>query len=80
VHDVTTEAIRARDEDHGRVEAYVTACLERFHGFRIPFLGRRRRREAELALKNFYRHPGTNLYATMKNGTDSYRVAAFQKA
>jgi hypothetical protein len=80
VRDVTAQAIQARDEDHARVEAYVAQCLDRFHGFKIPFVGKRRRREAELALKNFYRHPGTNLYETMKDGTDSYRVVAFQKA
>lgn len=80
VHDVTREAIAARDEDEARVEAYVAQCLARFHGFKIPWLGRRKRREAELALKNFYRHPGTNLYDTMKNGTDSYRVVLAQKA
>jgi SAM-dependent methyltransferase len=79
VHNVTAEAIKARDEDHARVELYVESVLNRFFGFKIPFVGRRRRREAELALKNFYRHPGTNLYDTMVDGTDSYRVAAFQK-
>jgi ubiquinone/menaquinone biosynthesis C-methylase UbiE len=77
--DVTREAIAARDLDHERVEAYVAQCLARFHGFKIPWLGRRKRREAELALKNFYRHPGTNLYDTMRNGTDSYRVVLAQK-
>ncbi|MCC6622962.1 MAG: methyltransferase domain-containing protein [Deltaproteobacteria bacterium] len=79
-HDVTAQAIAARDEDHARVEAYVEQCLERFHGFRIPFIGRRKRREAEQALKNFYRHPGTNLYETMKDGTDSYRVVLAERA
>ena len=79
VHDVTAEAIQARDEDKARVDAYVEQCLSRFGGFKIPFVGKRRRLEAELALKNFYRHPGTNLYATMIDGTDSYRVSAFQK-
>lgn len=78
-HDVTKEAIVARDRDHARVEAYVEQCLGRFHGFKIPFIGRGRRREAELALKNFYRHPGTNLYDTMVDGTDSYRVTLTQK-
>lgn len=79
VHDVTKEAIRARDEDKARVEAYVEQCLSKFHGFKIPFVGKKKRREAELALKNFYRHPGTNLYDTMVNGTDTYRVVLAQK-
>ena len=49
------------------------------HGFRIPFLGKRVRRDTELAMKNFYRHPGTNLYDTMIDGTDSYRVVLVSK-
>ena len=76
---MTQEAIKARDEDRARVDAYVEQCLSRFHGFKIPVVGKRRRMEAELALKNFYRHPGTNLYDTMIARTDTYRVNAFQK-
>jgi len=79
VHDVTKEAILARDQDKARVDAYVEQCLSKFHGFKIPFVGKKKRREAELALKNFYRHPGTNLYDTMINGTDTYRVVLAQK-
>jgi hypothetical protein len=80
VRDVTAEAIAARDLDQARVEAYVEHCLRSFHGFRIPFLGRRRRGEAELAMKNFYRNPGTRLYENMKNRSDTYKVTIFQKA
>ena len=80
VHDVTEHAVVARDEDKGRVAAYVNHCLDRFVGFRIPVLGRRKRDEARLAMENFYRNPGTNLYDTMKNGTDSYKVVLFEKA
>jgi hypothetical protein len=29
---------------------------------------------------HLYRHPGTNLYANMKDGTDSYKVALLRKA
>jgi len=79
VHDVTTEAVRARDLDQNRTEAYVRACLDKFYGFKIPVLGKKRAFQAEQALKNFYRHPGTNLYENMVNGTDSYRVVLFQK-
>ncbi|MFT5458814.1 MAG: SAM-dependent methyltransferase, partial [Myxococcota bacterium] len=79
VHDVTEEAVRARQLDEARVDVYVEQCLARFHGFKIPVLGKKRRRQAELALKNFYRHPGTRLYEKMTDGTDSYRVALFQK-
>lgn len=79
VRDVTKEAVVARDQDKERVDAYVRHCIETFHGFRIPFLGDKRRTEAELAMKNFYRNPGTNLYDNMTNGTDSYKVVLFQK-
>lgn len=79
VREVTKEAVVARDEDAARVNAYVQACLERFVGFRIPFVGDRRRGEAESAMKNFYRNPGTRLYDNMTDGTDSYKVALIQK-
>ena len=79
VHDVTVPAVRARDLDKARAEAYVEQCLNKFYGFRVPVLGKKRRLQAEQALKNFYRHPGTRLYEKMVDGTDSYRVALFQK-
>ena len=76
---MTAEAVRARELDHKRTEIYVRKALDKFHGFKIPVLGKRREFEAEQALKNFYRHPGTNLFENMVNGTDSYRVVCFQK-
>jgi len=78
-HDVTKEAVRARDLDVPRAEAYVAACIKKFYGFRVPVLGKIRANQAEWALKNFYRHPGTNLYDNMVDGTDTYRVVLFQK-
>lgn len=78
-HDVTRYAVQARDEDKGRVDAYVDQCLRKFFGFRIPVLGRVRAEEARMAMENFYRNPGTNLYKNMTDGTDSYRVVLFQK-
>jgi ubiquinone/menaquinone biosynthesis C-methylase UbiE len=78
-HDVTEEAIAARDQDSERVEAYVKQCLDKWVGFKIPVLGRRRRSEAEVALKNFFRHPSTYLYNTMISRRDTYRVVLFQK-
>jgi ubiquinone/menaquinone biosynthesis C-methylase UbiE len=78
--DVTEEAIRARDEDAPRVNAYVEQCLERFAAFRIPWLGEKRRQLAEIALKNFARNPATRLYDNMVDGTDAYRVTVVQKA
>ena len=77
--DVTAEAIVARDEDEPRVKAYVEQCLQKFYGFRIPVLGSKKRLEAKIAMENFYRNPGTNLYGNMKTGQDTYKVALFQK-
>lgn len=79
MRNVTREAVSARDQDEARVSAYVKQCIDRFAGFRIPVLGAKKRREARLALENFYRNPGTNMYRTLADGTDSYRVVAFQK-
>lgn len=78
--DVTGEAIRARDLDVARADAYVDQAIQKFVAFRIPVLGRKRRAEAEVALKNFFRNPGTNLYNNMCNRTDTYRVVLLQKA
>ena len=79
VRDVTAEAAAARDADEPRVEAFVNHCLNDFWAFRLPVVGRRRRYEAERAMKNFYRNPGTRLYENLKDGTDSYMVTCFQK-
>jgi SAM-dependent methyltransferase len=77
--DVTKEAVDARDQDQARIDAYVDRCIDTFHAFRIPVLGARRRRDAEVALKNLARNPGTMLYQKMKDGTDTYKVSLFQK-
>jgi SAM-dependent methyltransferase len=77
--DLTTAAVAARDQDAARVSSYVNQCIDRFAGFRIPVLGRKKRLEARLAMENFYRNPGTNLYRTLKDGTDSYRVVLLEK-
>jgi SAM-dependent methyltransferase len=80
VREVTSQAIAARDQDEGRVNAYVDHCLNSFAGFRIPFVGPRRRLEAESAMKNFYRSPGTSMYRKMTDGTDTYKVVVLQKS
>src|SRR5205814_1078949 len=72
VRDVTKDAIDARDQDEARVSAYVDQCIDKFFGFRIPVLGDRKRSEARIAIENFARNPGTNLYNNLKDGTDSY--------
>jgi SAM-dependent methyltransferase len=77
--DVTAEAIKAREDDVARVNIYAEHVLNKFWGFKIPFWGKKRRREAELALLNFYRHPGTNLFNEMVIGVDTYKVVLFQK-
>jgi ubiquinone/menaquinone biosynthesis C-methylase UbiE len=79
VCDVTKEAILARDEDKARADIYVEQCLNTYWGFRIPVYGGRKREAAEMAMKNFYRNPGTNLYDTMVNGTDTYKVVLLRK-
>lgn len=80
VRDVTKEAIEARDEDRVRIDAYFDQCKQKWFGFRIPVLGKRKLLEAERALKNFSRHPGTRLYENMVDGTDTYKVVLAQKA
>jgi ubiquinone/menaquinone biosynthesis C-methylase UbiE len=79
VRDVTKEAVRARELDKARVDAYVDHCISSFRGFKLPVIGKKRHLEAELAMKNFYRNPGTNLFDTMIDGTDTYKVVLFQK-
>ena len=78
--DVTQSAVAARDKDKGRVSAYVNQCIDKFAGFRIPVIGQKKRLEARLAMENFYRNPGTNMYGTLADGTDSYRVVLLEKA
>ncbi len=79
VRDVTEQAITARDEDTQRAIAYVDQCCDKFWGFRIPVLGAKKKQQAEIALKNFYRQPGTNLYENMLNRTDTYKVVLVEK-
>jgi len=80
VVDVTREGVRARDEDAPRIEAYIEQALARFVGFRIPVIGPRRRLEAELAMKDLCRHPGTRLYEDLRTGVDTYKVVLAQRA
>jgi ubiquinone/menaquinone biosynthesis C-methylase UbiE len=77
--DVTKAAVLARDQDKRRVSAYVNQCIDKFAGFHIPVLGRKKRLEARLAMENFYRNPGTSMYGTLADGTDSYRVVLLEK-
>jgi ubiquinone/menaquinone biosynthesis C-methylase UbiE len=79
VHDVTQEAIAARDQDKRRADEYVEQVLNRMWGFRIPGLGARKRVQARQAMLNFYRNPGTRLYDRMVERIDTYKVVCFQK-
>jgi ubiquinone/menaquinone biosynthesis C-methylase UbiE len=79
VVDVTEEGVRARDEDKARIQAYIDQALDKFGAFRIPVYGPRKRLEAELAMKNLCRDPGTRLYEDMKTRADTYKVALIQK-
>jgi SAM-dependent methyltransferase len=79
VEDVTQEAIIARDEDEARINFYIEQALARFPAFRIPVFGPRRRVEAELAMKDLCRHPGTRLYQDMVTRADTYKVVLVQK-
>jgi ubiquinone/menaquinone biosynthesis C-methylase UbiE len=79
VCDVTEEAIAARDQDKRRADEYVNHVLNRMWGFRIPMFGMRKRFEAQQAMLNFYRNPGTRLYDRMVERVDTYKVVCFQK-
>lgn len=79
VCDVTDEAVLARDEDQARIQAYIDQALEKFGAFRIPVWGPQKRLEAELAMKNLCRDPGTRLYDDMKTRADTYKVVLVQK-
>ncbi|WP_157070196.1 class I SAM-dependent methyltransferase [Sandaracinus amylolyticus] len=74
VDDVTDEAVLARDLDDPRIQAYVAHALARFPAFRIPVYGPQRRVEAELAMRNLCRAPGTRLYDDLATRRDPYRV------
>jgi SAM-dependent methyltransferase len=79
VCDVNEESVRARDLDAPRIEAYIEQALDKFLAFRVPVYGARKRRAAELAMKNLCRHPGTRLYDEMRTRADTYRVVLAQK-
>jgi ubiquinone/menaquinone biosynthesis C-methylase UbiE len=79
VCDVNEEAVRARELDEARIEAYIEQALDKFLAFRVPVYGSKRRNEAALAMKNLCRHPGTRLSEDMKTRQDTYKVVLAQK-
>jgi len=79
VCDVNDEAVRARDLDAARIDAYCEQALDKFPAFKIPVVGAKKRLEAGLAMKNLARQPGTRLYDDMATRRDTYKVALIQK-
>tara|TARA_Y100000389_G_scaffold33593_2_gene28630 strand:- start:2668 stop:3753 length:1086 start_codon:yes stop_codon:yes gene_type:complete len=78
--DYTKEALLARDMDYDRVELYISQIMDKITITKIPVIGNKFKTDVGLMLKNFYRHPGTNMYNTMKkDGRDSYKQLVFQK-
>ena len=75
---VTKNAILARDEDVSRVNAYLTAAYEHYFGLWLSGRNSTCTTAAEMMLKNFYRHPGTELYLRMVRGIDSYVLTSYR--
>jgi len=74
----TLGAVQARDEDAARVNMFVNHLLEHFYAIQMPWFGSRCGTVVDLLIKNFYRHPGTQLYNKMVSGYDSYMQYCFQ--
>lgn len=79
VADVNEEAVRARDLDAARIDAYTEQATARFPAFRVPVWGPKKRVEAAQAMKNLARQPGTRLYEDMKQRLDTYKVVLARK-
>lgn len=79
VADVNDEGVRARHLDQARIQAYCDQALAKFPAFRIPVYGPRKKSEAELAMKNFARDPGTRLFEDMRTRADTYKVVLARK-
>jgi len=68
----THRAIVARDEDTDRVDSFLNQLLDGYPVFKTPVVGAPCRHSLDRMIKNFYRHPGTDLYQRMVVGADSY--------
>jgi ubiquinone/menaquinone biosynthesis C-methylase UbiE len=68
----TARAVVARDEDKARVESFLDQLWDKYPVFGIPQVGPGCRSTLDTVVKNFYRHPGTDLYQRMVVGIDSY--------
>jgi len=69
---LTHRAVVARDEDVERVDLFMNQMLDGYPIFKLPVVGAPCRHTIDRMIKNFYRHPGTDLYQRMTNGADSY--------
>lgn len=69
---VTDRAILARDQDTDRVNSFLNQMLDGYPVFSTPLVGAPCRHTVDRMVKNFYRHPGTDLYERMVVGADSY--------
>lgn len=68
----TARAIEARDQDTDRVNSFMDQMLDGYPVFNTPVVGAPCRHTIDRLVKNFYRHPGTDLYERMVVGADSY--------
>jgi len=75
----TAGAVKARQEDAKRVDMFVQSVLDHFPVQSVPYFGPKCGVVTSLLIKNFYRHPGTQLYEKMVVGYDSYMHLCFQK-
>jgi len=75
----TLGAVKARQEDSKRVDMFVDSVINNFPVMKIPIIGEKCASVSALLIKNFYRHPGTQLYEKMVVGYDSYMQLCFQK-
>jgi len=79
VNDVTEEAVRARDEDKARIDAYAEQCGRKFRRLPHPGHWHEEAPRGGFGLENFCRNPGTRLYEDMRTRRDTYKVIVAQK-
>jgi len=79
--DLTDAAIEARDQDAGRVELFMQQLLNTYPVLSpaFPLVGQGCRNTLEMLIKNFFRHPGTDLYERMVVRADSYMNLCHRK-
>ena len=68
----TAAAVEARDLDKDRVVSFLDQLWAGYPVLSNPINGVQCRHTLDMLVKNFYRHPGTDLYQRMTVGADSY--------